>query len=146
MLRRNVLRGLSSVGLISLGCQSFGDTGHGENGVEITIMSVGPDALDPNKTAVGVEVFNNRRAEAVLRNVETNYGLSVMHKTVSVFGNQTRSVIQFLSVRGNGLTILRPPTRQITIDEPFSPDKYYAFGFDFGPIGRIYVEWGTLSD
>ncbi|MEO1563070.1 MAG: hypothetical protein AAFR98_06495 [Pseudomonadota bacterium] len=136
-------RRLALVGLFSaVAVPSFADTGHGKDGVGVSITSVGPDSLDPTKTAVGIQVDNDRRVDAILRSVQTNYGDAVMHKTVSLFGTTTRTTIQFLTINGRSTSFLRPPSRQITIDEPFSPEKYYAFGFDFGPIGQVYSEWG----
>ena len=139
MKRRTALIGLGASTLVT---PVWGDTGHGEQGVGVTITSVGPDALDPNKTAVGVQIDNDRRVDVILRSVQTNYGDATLHKTVKVFGSTTRSVIQFFTINGVSTSFLRPPARQITVDEPFSPNTYYAFGFDFGPVGQIYAEWG----
>ena len=139
MKRRTVLLGMGSSGLVS---PLWADTGHNEQGVGVTVTSVGPDELDPNKTAVGVQIDNDRRVDAILRSVQTNYGAAVIHKTVSVFGNKTRTPIQFFTINGVSTSFLRPPARQITVDEPYSPGTYYAFGFDFGPMGQVYVEWG----
>ena len=141
MKRRTALIGIASFGVMS---PIYADTGHNEQGVGVTITSVGPDALDPSKTAIGVQIDNDRRVDVILRSVQTNYGDGVIHKTVKVFGNQTRSVIQFFTINGVSTSFLRPPTRQITINEPFSPGKYYALGFDFGPVGQIYAEWGEV--
>ena len=141
MKRRALLSGL----VVSYAFAVSADTGHGEQGVGVAITSVGPDSLDPNKTAIGVQIDNERRVDAILRSVQTNFGDGVMHKTVTIFGTTTRSTIQFLTINGRSTSFLRPPSRQITVNEPFSPGTYYAFGFDFGPIGQIYAEWGDPS-
>ncbi|MEM9716463.1 MAG: hypothetical protein AAF826_08095 [Pseudomonadota bacterium] len=139
LTRRATVLGLSS---LSFGSVAWSDIGHNEQGVGVSIISVEKDSLDPTKTAVGIQVDNDRRVDAILRSVETNYGTAEMHKTVKFFGNTTRTSIQFLTVNGRSTSFLRPPTRQITVNEPYTPNAYYAFGFDFGPMGQIYAEWG----
>ena len=120
------------------------DTGHGFFEISVFITSVGPDSQDPSKTAMGVEITNFQQVDAVLRGIQTNYGPGQMHRTVSLLGTSTRSAMQFLAVNGGAVEILEPPERQITIDEPYSPDTYYALGFDFGPMGQVYAEWGSF--
>ncbi|MEM0978568.1 MAG: hypothetical protein AAGJ34_13620 [Pseudomonadota bacterium] len=131
-----------SLGLPMAG-YAWADSGHGPEGIGVTITSVGPDNLDPNKTAVGVQIDNDRRVDAILRKVESNHGTAELHKTVTVFGRTTRSPIKFFTVTGESTSFLRPPNRQITIDHVFTPEMYLAFGFDFGPRGQIFTEFGT---
>ena len=138
MLRRGFLMGLA----VSSGWPALADTGHGEQGIGLTITSVGPDTLDPTKTAVGVQIDNDNSVDVILRSVRTNYGDALMHRTVTVFGSTTRKPIQFLAINGVSTSFLRPPTRQITVDHPFAENAYYAFEFNFGPVGNIFKEIG----
>lgn len=141
MKRRDIIFGLP-MGLAT--ARAWADAGHGDQGVGVIITSIGPDQDNPNRTAVGIEITNDRQVDAILRSVQTNYGDAQMQRRVTVLGTTTLNAIQFLAVNGETVERLTPPDRQITVNEPYSPETYFAFGFDFGPLGQVYAEIGEF--
>ena len=107
----------------------------------LLIEGVALVALDGDATDLRATLTNNSGADIILRKVLSNKGDIVVEQKLKLFGRVTWRKMSFLQINKENTIRFDGDKYRLVVGEPLAADQYLAFGFDFGPKGKVYYQY-----